>query len=319
MDKAGICKTQHHKVNTVKKLNKNTPHVCPDFTGLFPEAFDAKVYREKNFNDEALKSHYMLFGKHEGRYCSHAAHREYLAALIYDVTPALEIGPFSAPVLNPATAKFFDVLSQEGLMQRARKIGEPYNPDTVPRIDYVSPTGDLTIINEKFDLIFSSHCIEHQPNLIKHFLDIEKILNPGGVYVFIIPDFRFCFDHYRNPSHIGDVLSAYHNGHKFHTLETIIEERTRATHNFAHRHWQGDHGNLPEADPQKISRLVEEWKSAKDENKYIDVHAWKLTPDIFKEIVTLLKVMGYINLSLLRIYNTPRPRFEFCGVLKKNQ
>lgn len=289
-----------------------------DIKELFPETFDVEFYRLKNFNDAFLINHYKVHGKDEGCSASPGAFKEYIKDLIYDITPALEIGPFSKPFLNPKTTNFFDILSQEELKERARHLGNTWNPDTVPFIDYISPIGDLSIVHEKFDLVYSSHCIEHQPNFVKHLHQAECLLNDKGVYVLFIPDYRFCFDHYRPPSHIGEILEAYFGDHTFHTLQNMIEQYTRSTHNTPSRHWKGDHGNMEKIQPKQLLQIIKKWQSAKKDKKYIDLHAWKLTPDIFAEIISLLQNMDLIKLSLFRVYDTPRDRTEFCAILTKS-
>ncbi len=49
-----------------------------------------------------------------------------------------------------------------------------------PKIEYLSPTGDLTIVNRRFHAVLSSHCIEHQPDLIRHLQHVAALLDPGG-------------------------------------------------------------------------------------------------------------------------------------------
>ena len=64
----------------------------------------------------------------------------------------------------------------------------------ITKIDYVSSDGNLNIIKDKFDYVLSSHCVEHQPDLILHFKNVEKLLKKQGYYFLIIPDKRYCFD-----------------------------------------------------------------------------------------------------------------------------
>ena len=50
--------------------------------------------------------------------------------------------------------------------KKAVKLGR--DPSKVPDIHYHHPNGDLSIIDSKFDAIFSSHCIEHTPDIVSH-------------------------------------------------------------------------------------------------------------------------------------------------------
>src|SRR4249919_1725326 len=109
--------------------------------------------------------------------------------------PVLEIGPFDRPWLSGSNVRYFDVLPQEQLRTRAAtEFGRI--PKNCPHIHYVSPTGDLSIVDAEFGAVFSSHCIEHQPDVIRHLREVERLLRPGGLYYLIVPDKRFCFDHF---------------------------------------------------------------------------------------------------------------------------
>lgn len=44
-------------------------------------------------------------------------------------------------------------------------------PDT---IHYVEPNGDLSVVNKRFDAVFSSHMIEHAADLAAHLKQIRQ-------------------------------------------------------------------------------------------------------------------------------------------------
>ena len=101
--------------------------------------------------------------------------RNFFLKEIYKNEKILEIGPFNNPVLVNDKVKYFDVLNSEELKIRANSL----NLDTtkIPnKIHFMDKFGDLKIVNQKFNNIFSSHCIEHQPNLIKHLNNVSNIL-----------------------------------------------------------------------------------------------------------------------------------------------
>ena len=153
---------------------------------LFPSNFDCLIYKNNNqdlcnFTDEQLLNHYSVFGKNEGRICNQITNRYELIQSIDKNTSCLEIGPFDCPVLIGPTIKYFDVLNKEDLIERAIKCER--NNNNVPYIDYVDKTGNLNIIDEKFDLILSCHSIEHQTNFIKHLTNVSGLLKNNGVYL----------------------------------------------------------------------------------------------------------------------------------------
>jgi hypothetical protein len=172
------------------------------------EELDLTFYRRvhadlRRFGDDRLIRHFNTHGRTEGRIASPAAHRAGFLAMIPKDRPILELGPFFAPTMTGESVRYFDVLDQEQLRSRARYMGLP--DERSPHIDFVSPTGDLSIVTDKFDTV-SSHCVEHQADLGKHLIDVASILNMGGRYYLLIPDKRYCFDHFLGESTITDVL-----------------------------------------------------------------------------------------------------------------
>ena len=286
---------------------------------VFPPSLDFKFYRNQNqdlrsFSDFQLKEHYESFGRREGRLASPAASRRGFVEILRKIDPALEIGPFDRPLLSQERAKFFDVVPAELLKLRASNLPDR-NPATVPNIDYYSPTGDLSIIMEKFLLVASSHSIEHTPDVVQHFNQVEQLLETGGCYAALIPDCRYCFDHYLPQSTIAEVLGAHFEGRNTHTLTSVIEHRALTTHNDPAEHWKGNHGHSGADETKKIRNAIAEWRAAN--GAYIDVHAWQFTPGGFLEISMTLYDLGLMSLSPLRVYDTPYGSNEFCVVLVK--
>jgi SAM-dependent methyltransferase len=256
--------------------------------------------------DGQLLDHWSRYGISEGRQGSAAALRGGLLGLIRSSDTVLEIGPFTNPAVVGPNVKYCDVLDREGLVSRAQAVGYP--PDRAVPIDFVSPNGDLSVVNESFDIVVSCHCIEHQPDLIHHLSQVSGILNPGGVYLLVIPDKRYCFDHFIPESTVDKILSA--RGRNVHTTDSLIEHRAHITHNDASRHWLGDHGRPAfEDDPSLIDRAVAEFNAA--DGRYIDVHAWQFTPASFRALM----MEPNIPMVPLCVYETPHGNQEFCALL----
>jgi len=160
----------------------------------FPEEFDPRFHRNyypdlQHLTDDQLKEHYCAYGFNECRVPNQILNRRGFASLIPQTAAALEIGPFFSPILRGPNVRYFDVLSQENLLARAKSLGN--TAAAPPHIDYVSSTGNLQIIAKSFDFVISSYCLEHQPDLIKHLRDVESILKPGGCYLVLVPDKRY--------------------------------------------------------------------------------------------------------------------------------
>lgn len=270
----------------------------------------------RNWTNEEVESHFQHHGSREGRLASPAAQRLGFLAMVPDNLSILEIGPFTKPAFTGQNVKFFDVLSRDELLERARKVGYPTN--FCPDIDFLSPEGDLSIVpTGLFDIVFSSHCIEHQPDLISHLLQVERILKPEGRYFLIIPDKRYCFDYFLPPSDIDEILRAHSELRKVHTMKSIYEHYVLTTHSNTLEHWCGRHDDPNFADrADRAHHAVETFHSAN--GSYVDVHAWQFTPESFREVINTLNVMKKIDLSVERVYQTVWGQNEFTAVVKKS-
>ena len=284
-----------------------------------PPEFDVDFYRRtygdlKSLNGAKLERHYRESGIKEGRSGSPAATRKGFLSLIKSSDSILEIGPMAAPVVRGSNVKYFDVLPTAALREKAARHG--MDAKKCPDIDYVSETGDLSVVTEQFDAVVSSHTVEHQPDLIAHFKHVARILKSGGYYFLLVPDKRYCFDHFIPESSIAEILDANIRKKVFHDATSIIEHVALATHNDPARHWRGDHG---EPDVKRSPQLLRDGMELflNHKNIYLDTHAWQFTPTTFRENVELLFELGIVPLKPVRVYDTSLGSNEFYAVLQK--
>jgi SAM-dependent methyltransferase len=278
---------------------------------IHPDTYRASDPALARLDDDAAIAHYRAYGREKGVVASPLARREDLLLFIEDDIPLLEIGPFHRPLKRGPNVEYLDVLDAGQLRARAVHIGA--DPAGVP--EKIHHVGDLNAVDRTYDAVLSSHAIEHQPDLVRHLQQVERILNPGGGYFLIIPDKRFCFDHFIAESTIADILQAYHEQRHVHALKSVIEHRALTVHNDHRRHWAGEHGNPERNRTARVKAALEEYRAAA--GGYIDVHAWYFIPPSFRSIVTTLRELGLIGLDVAGIYHTPRDRNEFCAILKK--
>ena len=133
--------------------------------------------------------------------------RQSFVELIPPTARVLEIGPFAAPMLHGPNVSYVDVMPTHDLRARAIQLG--LDPEKVPEIDWVSTGSDLSVVSDQFNVVVSSHAIEHQPDIIGHLQDIADLLLPGGRYFLLIPDHRYCFDHFFEPSLLQQMIDAH--------------------------------------------------------------------------------------------------------------
>ena len=187
----------------------------------------------------------------------------------------------------------------------------------MPFIDFKLGSDGLESIPIQFDSVVSSHNIEHQPDLLLHLNQIEKILSTSGKFYALVPDNRFCFDRTLARSTIADVLEAHFTQKKVHSLKSIIEHKCLTTHNDATRHWQTKfQSQEAQVVPASVLEAVDLWRQSA--NGYIDVHAWYFTPDSFSKILNLLFEMKLTKLKVEKIFETSYGSNEFWAILEKS-
>jgi SAM-dependent methyltransferase len=288
---------------------------------MLPFEFEASSYRA-NYSDLAglsdtdLQAHYIQFGRSEGRISNCLASREDFIRVIDPKLVALEIGPFNNPLLIGNGVVYCDVLDQKGLQNRAKQYG--LNVDRTPDIKYVLSDKGLDAIHDCFDVVLSSHCIEHQTDLITHLKQIERLISSRkGKYFLLVPDKRYCFDRNIAESTVAEVIDAFESRRVRHPLRSVIEHRALTIHNDSLTHWQSRTNTsvVPApVSPDAIRAAIHEWREAN--GKYVDVHAWYFTPDSFRQIVILLNQLDYLSLTIEELYPTRYGSNEFWAVLK---
>ena len=231
----------------------------------------------------------------------------------------LEIGPFCTPVLVGNNVEYFDILTQQELVERIDK-EMLFHWDLpnygIPYIHHVEKTGNLSKINKKYDIILSSNCIEHQLNLIDHLNQVYDLLNDGGLYIVICPDKRYCFDHFLPETNLADVIEDFYLNRKRHSLKAFLEHSLLTCHNYPERHWNDDHGKSGDF-KNKILTKDDIEKYFYNESIYEDVHNYKFTPLNFEEIITSLKEMNYIELDIIKSLRALDDTYDFKVILKR--
>jgi len=240
---------------------------------------------------------------------------------------SLEIGALDRPWRHPKhhTNRILDVYDKPGLIRRYH--GDPnVNPANIVDVDYRWEGGGQTyadlIPHERFDFALSSHNIEHQPDLVWYLRNLSSVLRPGGKIYFVIPDHRYCFDHFRTESELSQVLAAHIMSHRAPTVADLLDHHLMTAHNDPVRHWKGVHGAPAAVERADLTRsLYAELKKAMDDGtfaaSYRDCHVWKFTPASFGRIVTALHELGLVDLRLEMRTDTLRGSNEFYAVLAK--
>ncbi|MDO3387339.1 hypothetical protein QWI17_15975 [Gilvimarinus sp. SDUM040013] len=287
-----------------------------------PKSFDVEFYRsDKPFLQSADEAtdHFLSKGKRQGFKGSPACDQGYLLRFVHRLKPdlMLEIGPGSAPKLKGPNVRYFDVKSKKELEDRyINDVSSSQIPDI---IHYVDKEGSLGGINDKFDVVFSSHAIEHTFDFIAHLNEVEEVLKGNGLYVLVVPNKNFTFDYFKPVSILEDILAAHFDCNQKPSLplKSMLLEINRRTHNNPKEHWAGSHGDLG-FDKKSILDGIERFRrTASDSVAASGYHNWIFTENSFEEIVTRLHDLNLISLRVLGIYNTPFNGMSFSAILGK--
>lgn len=282
-----------------------------------PFAFDASFYTARHddlrhMNAREAADHFARFGIAEGRQGHERGSRQAFTDHVRTFGSILEVGPFCNPTVHGENVRYLDVLDEKALHERAARLG--IDAGGCPeRIHYL---GDILDITERFDAVVSSHCIEHQPDLIHHLAGVARVLRPGGSYLLYVPDKRYCFDHFMPESTVAEVLQAHRERRTTHILRSVIEHNALNTHSDPARHWAGDHD--VEHGKDLASRIRDAIDLYDTNEGYLDVHAWYFTPETFAAIATTLYDCEISELRLTEIYTTRHNELEFFAVMKRD-
>jgi len=306
----------------------------------FPPEFDLQVYKTENkhldyMSNKTLIEHYNFYGCNEGLVSNCIRNRDDFINLVPKDKMILEIGPLACPTMpvNKSNVHIVDYFSKEEL-QNNYKDDPNVDINKICDVTYVlkGKIKYIEVIPNIFDLCFSSHNIEHVPCLISFLNNVSSILKNNSYFFLCIPDYRYCFDHFRNPSNIFEILDSYFNNQDKPSPVNYLESKYLTCHNDSKKHWESLHSsfkntfvNINETknflNIQSI-KIINEIKDItkiyeKCKNEYIDAHCWKFTPFTFRTIIDILFKTGFIELKIERVYKTLKGSNEFYVILKK--
>ena len=276
------------------------------------EAYRLNNHDLANHSDQELVEHYDKYGKKENRITTRISNRKGFLDLLFGRKSLLEIGVFDSPSLEFLTNSdesplihYADYLNQESLVARAKLLnqnGSSRDPQKIPEIKWVLSDG-YEQINVKYDAVVSHHCVEHQPDLISHFTNVKSILEPGGWYLFTVPNKYLCFDHFIPESTIVDVLDSYYTKRTFPSFKSVLEQRVFISHTY--------HDGVNPYDSADTS-MKEKFQQAFDEfcsSEYVDAHCWQFSPNNLRRILQQLSAFKLIPaINEFKIYTGA---FEF--------
>lgn len=241
----------------------------------------------------------------------------------------IEFGPLNRPLFNKdeCDIKYADIRSTEEIKKLysgndyLNKTGITIDINTIIDVDYKIAEGSYvnTFKDEKFSVAYLSHVIEHMPDIIYFFNDIEKILTEDGKLAIIYPDKRYCFDHFRNSVSFRDAYATYKYG---------IKENARIAFDFS---YNVVHENNPEIfwKGNELTKVISQ-NNLEDAERYYedtinetisdgDVHFWPFSDIDFLKFIYEMKRANLFNYDVEEFYPTQENTQEFMIILKKSK
>ena len=140
--------------------------------------------------------------------------REILKSYLSTEMPVLEIGPLDKPFIAKSEFNvYYADINDEDHIKAVFADVDDIDCDAVQDIDFVvKESYKKAVCNERFQAVFSSHVIEHVPDIVRHFIEISEILMEEGLFILAIPDKRYTFDRFREVTPFRDAHDVYVGG-----------------------------------------------------------------------------------------------------------
>jgi len=244
--------------------------------------------------------------------------------------PMLEIGPLIDPFLTKDRYNVYysDVNSKNEIYEvykTDKNLGsedEIYNKimpiDFVIRETYLKAVGDM-----RFSVVFSSHVIEHVPDVIGHLLELSDILVDGGHVVMMIPDKRYCFDHFRDVTPFRDIYDAFINKDIRSTARLVFDHVFWSNPcNTPGMYWNNEipYTTIIDDSSEKYEFALRIYNDFISSGVIIPGwHIWSFTDKSFLELLRDCARAKLLPYALAGFSPTPVGEFEFSIILEKRE
>jgi len=219
----------------------------------------------------------------------------------------IEIGPCHSPIASKDDGykvHVIDHLNREQLVDKYRD--HEVNVSKIVDVDFVwqgESYSELTGKSKFYDWIIASHVVEHTPCLIGFFNNCDSILKDDGVISLVVPDKRYCFDHYRPITGISRVIDMYYQKSTNHTPGAVVEYFLNVVSQSGEISWSSNNTGKYKL-IHSLGDALQGMNAVVNENAYLDVHAWCFVPHSFRLIIHDLFCLGLIPFQEVDFYPT---------------
>jgi len=122
----------------------------------------------------------------------------------------LEIGPLADPVVRRDDGEVIYVDHTDAATLRRKYQGGGVDISAIVEVDAVWAECHLRqTVGRCVDYVIASHVAEHVPDLISWLEEVRGVLRPGGELRLVLPDMRYSFDYFRQPTRLSDLVAAW--------------------------------------------------------------------------------------------------------------
>ena len=233
----------------------------------------------------------------------------------------IEIGPSHNPVVPKKEGyhvEIMDHMSREGLIEKYKD--HHLNLDNIEPVDFIWQKQSYTELTGKkkyYDWIIASHLIEHTPDLIGFLNECDTILKDDAVISLVIPDKRYCFDHFRPLTGISRIIDSHFEKNTIHSAGIMAEYFLNVVSKGDRIAWhEGEGGEYKFI--HTLANASDSIDAVKNKKEYIDVHSWCFVPHSFRLIIHDLYHLGLIPFRELSFHPTEGTEF-FVSLSRKGE
>jgi SAM-dependent methyltransferase len=230
----------------------------------------------------------------------------------------LEVGPSHSPIAPKKEGyrvHVIDHLNKDQLIEKYR--GHGVNLENIEDVDFVwkgESFLELTRNAKHYDWIIASHVIEHVPDLIRFLLSCDDVLKDGGMLSLVIPDKRFCFDHFRSLTSISKIIDNFIENRIVSSPGTMVDYHLNVVSNNNQISWsQYSEKKFKTIHSVRDALLI--MQKVLDTNVYIDCHESVFVPSSFRLMIQDLFDLGFIPFREVDFSETEG--FEFYITLSR--
>ena len=219
----------------------------------------------------------------------------------------MEVGPSHNPIAPKKRGFNVHILDHATAADlRAKYSGHDVNLDNIEDVDFVwtgEPFSELIGRTACYDWIIASHVIEHVPDLIVFLQQCEVLLKIDGVLSLVIPDKRYCFDHFVPPTSMGNLLDAWSEKRKRPSPGQVFDFFANASKRDGNIAWSPGNGGA-NALAHTLAEAQAIWTHSRSTSEYVDVHCWRFTPTSFRLVLSDMQALGLTHLGIKAEFDT---------------